>query len=263
MQVFFVVLIVSLISFIHFLLGHSIEVIEEWIFDNGWTIIISGKVISLILLFKFYNLKRNEKYRWKEKIWSHFTSVNKETLLVLLFFLFLAIFFGFNENKSYVFDVFKLIISYFFGLLFYFLDVFFLMFLSKDQMEKGNWLYYLLFSLTFAIFSKLSFLLVTINSSTSKPNLIVTFFNMVILLFLLDLSRPKPSNLTNPLLFLIFFICPMMAVFSWDPIWGGTYSFFESGALFDGKTYLVVSIFILYYLNLKNLNFSKNLFKKG
>jgi hypothetical protein len=54
-----------------------------------------------------------------------------------------------------------------------------------------------------------------------------------------------------------------MAVFSWDPIWGGTYSFFESRALFDGKTYLVVSIFILYYLNFKNLSFLKNLFKKG
>ena len=259
-----IILTISLITFLHFYLGHSIEVVEEWVLDNAWGIIIFGKIFSLICVFKFYNLKRGLKYSLKELFSNNFHAANRETLLILLFFLGLAFLFGLNENESYVFDIYKIMISYFFGLLFYLIDIFFLVILGKNdgQKKSGSGISSLIFSLIFVITSKISFLLVTINSSSEKLNVIIPFLNMVILLFLTNLNKKKSLNLTNPLLFLIFFIGPMISLFGWDPIWRNTYSHFESGVLFDSKTYLAVCLFILYYLNLKDLKFFKNIFKK-
>lgn len=259
-----ITLSVSLISFFHFYLGHPIEVVQEWVFDNGWGIIIVGKVFSLILLYKFYNLKRGLRYSVKELFFNNFKAANRETLLILLFFLGLGLLLGLKENDSYVLDVYKIAISYFFGLLFYLIDIFILVLLGKNnhQDELPNGFSNLIFAFMFVITSMVSFLLITINSTSEKPNLTVTFFNMVILLFLTNLNKAKSPNLTNPLLFLTFFICPMMSFFGWDPIWAKTYSFFEGGALFDSKTYLAVCLFILYYMNLKNLKIFKNIFKK-
>lgn len=259
-----ILLTVSLISFFHFYLGHSLEVIEEWVFDGGWGIIIFGKLFSLFWVFKFYNLKRGFKYSFKDLFWDNFSAANRETLLILLFFLGLTTLFGLRSNESFVFDSYKLIVSYFLGLLFYLIDIFLITLLDKDfsNGERGIGVANFIFSLIFAITSKISFLLVTINSSSGKPNLVVPFFNMVILLFLSNFNKPKKINLTNPFLFLVFFICPMMSMLGWDPIWGATYSPFEGGVLFDSKTYFAVCLFILYYLYLKDLKFFKNIFKK-
>jgi len=259
-----IILSVSLISFFHFYLEHPVEVVQEWVFDNGWGIIIFGKIFSLIWIYKFYNLKRGLRYSLKEIFFNNFNAANRETLLILLFFLALGLMFGLKENDSYVFDIYKLAISYFFGLLFYLIDIFILVLLGKNntQDEWSDGIINFIFALIFIITSKISFLLITINSSSEKSNLMIIFFNMVILLFLTNFNKAKSSNLTNPLLFLVFFICPMMSLFGWDPIWGETYSFFEAGVLFDSKTYLAVCLFILYYLYLKNLNFFKNIFKK-
>jgi hypothetical protein len=259
-----ILLTVSLISFFHFYLGHSLEVIEEWVFDGGWGIIIFGKLFSLFWVFKFYNLKRGFKYSFKDLVWNNFSAANRETLLILLFFLGLTTLFGLKLNESFVFDSYKLIISYFLGLLFYLIDIFFIALLGKDYAneEMGTGIGNLIFSLMFAFTSKISFLLVTINSSSGKPNLVVPFFNMLILLFLSNFNKQKKINLTNPFLFLVFFICPMMSMLGWDPIWGATYSPFEGGVLFDSKTYFAVCLFILYYLYLKDLKFFKNILKK-
>jgi len=259
-----ILLTVSLISFFHFYLGHSLEVIEEWVFDGGWGIIIFGKLFSLFWVFKFYNLKRGFKYSLKDLFWNNFSAANRETLLILLFFLGLTTLFGLRLNESFVFDSYKLIVSYFLGLLFYLIDIFLIALLDKDfsNEERGTGVANFIFSLMFAITSKISFLLVTINSSSGKPNLVVPFFNMVILLFLSNFNKPKKINLTNPFLFLVFFICPMMSMLGWDPIWGATYSPFEGGVLFDSKTYFAVCLFILYYLYLKDLNFFKKILKR-
>lgn len=259
-----ILLTVSLISFFHFYLGHSLEVVEEWVFDGGWGIIIFGKLFSLFWVFKFYNLKRGIKYSFKDLLWNNFSAANRETLLILLFFLGLTTFFGLKLNESFVFNIYKLIVSYFLGLLFYLIDIFFITLLDKDSAneEMGIGIGNFIFSLMFALTSKTSFLLVTINSSSGKPNLVVPFFNMVILLFLTNFNKQKKINLTNPFLFLVFFICPMMSMLGWDPIWGDTYSPFEGGVLFDSKTYFAVSVFILYYLYLKDLKFFKNILKR-
>lgn len=259
-----ITLSVSLISFFHFYLGHPVEVVEEWVFDNGWGIIIFGKIFSLVWIYKFYNLKRGTRITLRELFFSNFNAANRETLLILLFFLGLALLFGLKENESYVFDIYKLAISYFFGLLFYLIDIFILALLGKNnsQDEWDSGIKNLIFALLFVITSKVSFLLITIKSSSQKPNIIVPFFNMVILLFLTNFNKTKKSNLTNPLLFLVFFICPMMSLFGWDPIWGNTYSFFEGGILYDSKTYLAVCLFILYYFNMKNFKIFKNFFKR-
>lgn len=259
-----ILLAVSLISFFHFYLGHSLEVVEEWVFDSGWGIIIFGKIFSLIWVFKFYNLKRGYKYSLRGFFLNNFGAANRETLLILLFFLGLTTLFGLRPNESYVFDIFKLLIAYFSGLLFYLIDIFFIVLLDKDtsNQEMGKGISNFIFSLMFAFTSKISFLLVTINSSSKNPNLVVPFFNMIILLFLTNFYKQKKTNLTNPFLFLIFFICPMMSMLGWDPIWGATYSPFEGGILFNSITYFAVCIFILYYLYLKDLNFFKNILKR-
>lgn len=62
-QLIFVVLAITLCSigaFFHFLLGHEISIVESWIHNNHWEIIIISKVVSLYLINKWFKMRLYE-----------------------------------------------------------------------------------------------------------------------------------------------------------------------------------------------------------
>ena len=55
-------IIISLVSFFHFILGHNIRTIGYWIADRGWQIIIITKLSLFYLATLFINIKLSKAY---------------------------------------------------------------------------------------------------------------------------------------------------------------------------------------------------------
>ena len=79
-----ITIIVSLITFFHFLLDHSFEAIESGIFDNGWGLIIISKLIALFVVMKIYVLNKNDRPSFKKLALNHFKFPKKQVFPILV-----------------------------------------------------------------------------------------------------------------------------------------------------------------------------------
>ena len=50
-------LMISIFSFFHFILGHEFNLIEIWVQENIWIILIFSKLISFFLLYQYYKVQ--------------------------------------------------------------------------------------------------------------------------------------------------------------------------------------------------------------
>ncbi len=60
MYVFTAVILTSLGTFFHFLLDHEISIIEAWIHNNHWEILILSKLFSLFILNRWFKMRLYE-----------------------------------------------------------------------------------------------------------------------------------------------------------------------------------------------------------
>ena len=62
-QLIFVLLVILLSSigaFFHFLLDHEISIVESWLHNNQWEILIVSKIFSLFLLNRWFEMRLYE-----------------------------------------------------------------------------------------------------------------------------------------------------------------------------------------------------------
>ena len=244
-----ITIIVSLITFFHFLLDHPIEDVERWISYNGWGLIITSKLIGLFTVLKFYVLNKNERPSFRTLFLDHFVSPKKEMFTVL--FAYLGLFFvleGPNLVPGGEFETFKVLKSFFYAFIFYFSDLFLL-----AQIGLGSRLKNFLYPLIFVITSKLSFLLITISDEKGEITILITYLNMVLLMFLSGANRGNKFILSSPLIFLTLYICPLIAFFGLDPVWGDSHAvtILKTASYF--KNYIILSLLVLCYLYLKKI----------
>lgn len=249
-----ITIIVSLITFFHFLLDHSFEAIESGIFDNGWGLIIISKLVALFVVMKIYVLNKNDRPSLKKLAMDHLTLPRKEVFPILLSYwgMFLLM-----ENSSLVTGVEfeKVIKSFFYAFVFYWSDLFLLAQISRKENKFAlkNFLYPLFFIIT----SKLSFLLITVSDEIGQITIFITFFNMVVLLFLGN-TRGNKFSLSGPLIFLIAYICPMISFFGLDPVWGNTEAVRALDIASYFKNYIILSLLILCYIYLKKIKYRES-----
>jgi uncharacterized membrane protein len=60
----------SLVSFFHFLLDHRLAVIEGWVFDKAWEMILIAKVLPILFLLKFVYLKSQSRHPLRDQFFS-------------------------------------------------------------------------------------------------------------------------------------------------------------------------------------------------
>jgi hypothetical protein len=249
-----ITIIVSLITFFHFLLDHSFEAIESGIFDNGWGLIIISKLIALFVVMKIYVLNKNDRPSLKKLAFDHFTFPKREVFPILLSYwgMFLLM-----ERTSFVTGVEyeKVIKSFVYAFIFYWSDLFLLAQISKkeNKFSLKNFLYPLFFIIT----SKLSFLLITVSDEIGQITIFITFFNMMVLLFLSN-TRGNKFSLSGPLIFLMAYICPMISFFGLDPVWGNTEAVRALDIASYFKNYIILSLLIMCYIYLKKIKYRKS-----
>src|SRR5690606_25140720 len=103
---------VSLISFFHFLLDHKLGVIEDWVFDKGWEIVVLVKVCAFVVVQKFVHLPSHSRQPFRDLIIESWKRPSRN-LFALCVAAFLVLIFSAepSTNLHQGANIFKVIIS--------------------------------------------------------------------------------------------------------------------------------------------------------
>ncbi len=240
---------VSVISSFHFMLGHNIGTIEDWIFRHSWEMTIIAKLLSFFTIVRIVNylfhagnpLVDYFKF-FKEKPKAVIWAVICVFYLVMLIPVKLQISPTVNENINHQ------IVSYWGTFFFYFLDFLLVSYLRfLYPLEEKNSLQELVYDLIFPVL----FYFFTVISTDYDPRISELMFFYMLILFLIDSWHQR--GWINAGLFICVFIAPMASLFGLDLFWGKEYSplYFSNSQPILSTTVLVfiVSLYLYYKRN--------------
>ena len=87
-QLIFVILVVLLSSigaFFHFLLDHEISIVESWLHNNQWEILIISKSLSLYLINRWFRVRLYEPKSFRELVRELFHWPDPKAIVVSIF----------------------------------------------------------------------------------------------------------------------------------------------------------------------------------
>lgn len=211
--------IVSIISYFHFILKHDFSIIEDWIFNHYWKIISLSKILGITTIISLLKIQSNERTPVKSFFKETTVRVEKEIYgLIVFFFILIAIFSDFTyiaDNRSSISRFFS---SFTGTYVFYMSDIVVLTFINKiyPYTSQGKWIEFFslfIFSLIYYLSNKGLFLF--------AKNIDVTVIYHCLILSVL--SRWKQLNWSRPSTFCLLFICPFSSLIGLDPLWGQDY----------------------------------------
>lgn len=214
---------VSLVAFFHFLLDHDIAIIEIWIHDNSWELLITSKFISFIIFMKIIQLNFASVARLRElpnKL--KFIPDLKGVALVLFFSILYPALLNVFEIQlipvaDWDFSHFQFA-SFIGNVLFYLLDFLLILYLITNLKltgKKNRLFLFLVISLIFLIVSDIVI---------PYPKAIPFLFLHILTLFLF--FHRGMRNIGNGLLYCVFCIGAFAILYGVDPVWGKSYSLY-------------------------------------
>ena len=225
-------LVLSIVSFFHFNLGHSMSIIDDWIFSKAWGLSFISKIIGSIVIMKFLLIKSNFRKPMRNIIINSNNHLSSKILVLMIFIIVSVIYLGrpvftFQEHFEFVNTCFSFI-----GLLIFFsTDIMIVFFLDHFYPinKKYSIIRILTFPLIFLFFTKSTFYL-------NKDNLIFLYFYSLVLFVSFSFVK---SNWVNAFSILLLVLAPINAIFGIDIMWGSHFSPF----IFKEKLqYLEISI---------------------
>ncbi len=238
-------LLISLVSFFHLILHHPLGTIAEWINVNGWQLIMITKVIVFVLFLQFYSLKLELSERLKTFYHNGFQLPRLELFVVCLFFLIAQITLG-NPvlNDAFILKIDKILISFLGNILFYGIDLIFVLILNVyfPVLKSKRVKLHVLLSVLFYLGTKASFQYEILNVDKSY----LFYFFM-----LLYLAYWKRENWSFPMFFLVFAYAPLFAFLGFDPIWENQYSLFRKSFAMSSFEVVFLILSVVLFLEYK------------
>ena len=223
-QLIYVVLAITFSSigaFFHFLLGHEISIVESWIHNNHWEILIASKVLSLYLINKWFKMRLYElksiRALFKDLVgWPEGRALVISVFSLIGFFI-LGDVMDAKQNLAYLYYHITSFVGLivFFGIEFVFIayldDV-----LNQEEAPSKKWL-----AVLYTILFTASYRLTVPDYYGQVPYLVFCFSS------LMYLSGKSFKDWSNVLCFLLIFVAPMGSLFGMDPVWGDDFSPFR------------------------------------
>ena len=223
-QLIFVVLVVTLSSigaFFHFLLDHEISIVESWLHNNQWEILITSKVLSLFVLNRWFKIRLYQLKSFRQLVLELITWPDSKSIVVAIFMLVSYITMGksFFVGQNIGYWYFQ--IASFFSLFIFFGIEFILIAYLEDILNQKvrpprfylGLCYTLIFGLAFRL---------------SVPDYYgLMLYVILCYLFLIYLSGESFKCWSNVVCFLLLFVAPMGSLFGLDPVWGDDFSPFR------------------------------------
>lgn len=218
---FLQIVTVSLIAFFHFLLDHKLGVIEDWVFDKGWEIVVCVKILSFFIVQKFIHLPSNSRQPFRDLILETWKPPSRKLFAICVAsFLIILITAAPISNLGQSPNIFKTLVSYISSNVIILIDVVMLLSL-RFYHGFSHW------ESRFAIV--IMALLFWLANSALFP--FATGFavrDFFLHLVVLQLALWGRDNWSDPAMFVALVIAPTIALFGFDPIWGSKFSFFIS-----------------------------------
>jgi hypothetical protein len=223
-QLLYVVIFVVLSSigaFFHFLLNHEISIVESWLHNNHWEILIIAKLLALFLLNRWLKVRLYELKSIRELI-REFVRLPEPKAIVIAFFMVISylslggtVYTGQNLGYWYYHFVSFLGLFLYFGIEFiviaYLDDV-----LNQKEQPSLLWL-----SIFYTAFFTIAFRLSVPDYYGLLPYVVLCFSS------LMYLSGRSFKSWSNVVCFLVVFVAPMGSLFGMDPVWGDDFSPFR------------------------------------
>lgn len=222
-QLLFVILFIilsSLGAFFHFLLNHEISIVEAWLHNNHWEILIIAKLISLYLLNHWFQVKLYQMKSIRELI-RELVKWPEPKAVVISFFMMISYLTLSGTNYSgqnlgyWYYHLTSLL-----GLFLYFGIEFIVIAYLDDVLNQKDQPSFLWLSFYYTVLFSVAFRLCVPDYYNLVPYVIFCFST------LMYLSGKSFKSWSNVVCFLTVFVAPMGSFFGLDPVWGDDFSLF-------------------------------------
>lgn len=215
------ILLSSIGAFFHFLLNHEISIVESWLHNNHWEILIIAKLLSLFLINRWFQVRLYQLKSIRELV-REFVRWPEPKAIVIAFFMVVSylslsgiVYTGQNLGYWYYHIVSFLGLFLYFGIEFiviaYLDDV-----LNQKEQPSFMWL-----SLFYTAIFTAAFRLSVPDYYGLLPYVVLCFST------LMYLSGKSFKSWSNVVCFLVVFVAPMGSLFGMDPVWGDDFSPFR------------------------------------
>lgn len=212
------VILSSIGAFFHFLLNHEISIVESWLHNNSWEILLTSKLISLFLLNRWFSMRLYQLKSIKELVRELVSWPTAEAVVVpvfmLLGYLSIAKVTLVPQNFGYWYYHF----ASFVGLFLYFGIEFIVIAYLDDVLNQKEEPNRFLLGIAFTVLFGCAYRMSVPDYYGLLPFVILSFSS------LLFLSGKSFKSWSNVVCFLLLFVAPMGAIFGLDPVWGNDFS---------------------------------------
>lgn len=223
-QLLYVVIFIILSSigaFFHFLLDHEISIVEAWLHNNHWEILIIAKLLSLFLLNRWFQVRLYQLKSIRELV-RELVHWPEPKAIVISFFMIISylalggvIYTGQNLGYWYYH------LASFLGLFLYFAIEFIVIAYLDGVLNKKEYPSFFWLSISYTILFTAAFRLSVPDYYQLLPYVVLCFSS------LMYLSGKSFKSWSNVVCFLVVFVAPMGSVFGLDPVWGEDFSPFK------------------------------------
>lgn len=223
-QLLYVVIFIILSSigaFFHFLLDHEISIVEAWLHNNHWEILITAKLISLFLLNRWFHVRLYQLKSIRELVRELVHWPEPKAIVISFFMITSYLYLGgviyTGQNLGYWYYH----LASYLGLFLYFAIEFIVIAYLDGVLNKKEHPSFLWLSLSYTVLFSISFRLSVPDYYQLLPYVVLCFSS------LMYLSGKSFKSWSNVVCFLMVFVAPMGSLFGLDPVWGEDFSPFK------------------------------------
>lgn len=221
MYVITAVILTSIGAFFHFLLDHEISIVESWLHNNHWEILILSKLFSLFLLNRWFTMRLYQLKSIRELVRELVHLPEPKAIVVSVFMVVSYLTLARASYSPHNVGYWYYNLTSFLGLFFFFAIEFIVIAYLDDVLSNTKQL-----SLPWTCALYIGFF--TLAYRLSVPDyyglLPYVIFCYSTLLYLSGNSFRSWSNVVS---LLLLFVAPMGAFFGLDPVWGDDFSLFK------------------------------------
>ncbi len=233
-------ILVSIITFFHFRLGHKLIIVENWLYDFSWQVLVTARILGYLATTYFFSDMRFKDIK-SQLSFDWYNNVNFPTYLISFASLLVIIFFSKPTHMENVqFSFFQLIVHNILIFAFFFFE-----FLNAKIFIRNRRVGKYLHILVEGLMLYLSLVVLFPRNSSLELGHLILFFIAYIHLYLFNYSVLKG------LIFVSIVFVPLFAFLGHDPLWGTYYAIFFSklgNLLIPASSLLIVTIAYSYIL---------------
>ncbi len=223
-QLIFVVLVVilsSVCAFFHFLLDHEISIVEAWLHNNMWEILILSKLCSLYFLNRWFKVRLFQLKSFREMVRELLSWPDPKAIVVAIFMVIAYVTIGqvtyVGQNIGYWYFQ----ITSFLGLFTFFGIEFIFIAYLEDVLNQKLHPPRLELGLCYTLVFALAFRVSVPDYYGLMPYVVLCYSSLIYL------SGQSFKSWSNVVCFLVLFVAPMGSLFGLDPVWGDDFSPFR------------------------------------